>query len=77
MEKNSHSDKVVVDTNRHAEIRDLMLRWAITIAAGVAVYLAPMPEGITPQSWRLLAIFTATIIGLIMRPVPGGAMVLI
>ncbi len=77
MEKNSHSDNVVVETNRQAEIRGLMLRWAITIAAGVAVYLAPMPDGITPQSWRLLAIFTATIIGLIVRPVPGGAMVLI
>lgn len=57
--------------------RGLLLRWAITIAAGVAVYLAPVPDGITPQSWRLLAIFLATIVGSIARPAPGSAMVLI
>lgn len=36
-----------------------------------------MPAGITSQSWRLLAIFVATITGSILRPVPGGAMVLL
>lgn len=64
-------------TNRQAELRSLALRWAITIFAGVAIYLSPVPEGITPQSWRLLAIFAATIVGSIVRPVPGGAMVLL
>src|SRR5690349_11752604 len=59
------------------EPRGVAIRWAITILAGVAVYLAPIPEGVTPQSWRLLAIFLATIVGSILRPVPGGAMVLI
>ena len=63
--------------NRQAELRSLALRWAITILSGVAIYLAPTPEGITPQSWRLLAIFAATIVGSIVRPVPGGAMVLL
>jgi DASS family divalent anion:Na+ symporter len=37
----------------------------------------PVPAGITVQSWRLLAIFVATIIGSILRPVPSGAVVLI
>jgi len=63
--------------NRQAELRSLALRWAITILSGVAIYLSPTPEGITPQSWRLLAIFAATIVGSIVRPVPGGAMVLL
>lgn len=55
----------------------LLFRWAITILAGVVVYLAPTPQGITPESWRLLAIFLATIVGSIARPLPGSAMVLL
>jgi DASS family divalent anion:Na+ symporter len=58
-------------------IRELIFKWAITVTAGLAVYLAPVPEGITPQSWRLLAIFITTIVGSIVRPAPGGAMVLL
>jgi len=39
---------------------NLIFKWAITIFSGLAIYLAPVPEGVTPQSWRLLAIFIAT-----------------
>lgn len=60
-----------------SQIRNLILKWAITIFSGLAIYLAPVPEGVTPQSWRLLAIFIATIVGSILRPAPGGAMVLL
>ncbi len=77
METNSPAGTAAAKPNRQAEIRSLILRWAITILSGVAIYLAPIPEGVTPQSWKLLAIFAATIVGSIVRPVPGGAMVLI
>ncbi|HMX28953.1 MAG TPA: DASS family sodium-coupled anion symporter [Blastocatellia bacterium] len=59
------------------QTRGFLLRWAVTILAGVAVYLAPTPTGIAPQSWHLLAIFIATIVGSIARPLPGSAMVLL
>lgn len=39
--------------------------------------MIPVPAGITPQSWRLLAIFAATIMGSIVRPIPGAAVVLL
>lgn len=39
--------------------------------------LIPVPEGVTPQSWRLLAIFAATITGSIVQPIPGAAIVLL
>ena len=39
--------------------------------------LIPVPEGVTPQSWRLLAIFAATIMGSIVQPIPGAAIVLL
>ena len=47
------------------------------LGAGVTIALIPPPTEITTQSWRLLAIFVATIIGLIAQPLPGGAMVLL
>jgi divalent anion:Na+ symporter, DASS family len=57
--------------------RRTLLRWLIVLGAGLLIVLIPTPAGITPQSWRLLAIFVATITGSILRPVPGGAMVLL
>jgi DASS family divalent anion:Na+ symporter len=47
------------------------------LAAGLGVLLIPIPVGITAKSWHLLAIFVATIVGSIVRPIPGGAMVLL
>lgn len=68
------------ETGRGLRRRDAFgkpLRWGIVLACGLAVWLAPAPEGIAPESWRLLAIFLATIVGSIVRPLPGGAMVLL
>lgn len=53
-----------------------LLRWSIVFAIGTGVWLLPTPAGITPQSWRLLAIFVATVAGCVVRPIPGGAVVL-
>lgn len=39
-------------------------------------YLLPKPASVTPEGWRLLGLFAATIGGLILQPVPGGAVVL-
>ncbi len=75
METNSGS--ALERKDRQVQIRNLIIKWAITVLSGVAIYLAPVPEGVTPQSWRLLAIFIATIVGSILRPAPGGAMVLL
>jgi divalent anion:Na+ symporter, DASS family len=57
--------------------RSLLLRWAIVLFVAVGILLIPIPEGVTPQSWRLLAIFAATITGSIVRPIPGAAVVLL
>src|SRR5262245_14171991 len=53
-----------------------LIRWAIVLAVVLLALLVPVPAGITPQSWRLLAIFLGTITGSILRPMPGGAVVL-
>ena len=52
-------------------------RWAVVIGVGVAVALLPRPAGIGPGAWNLLAIFLATVVGLTLQPVPGGAIVLL
>lgn len=54
-----------------------LIRWAIVLAVVFVVLMLPVPSGITPQSWRLLAIFLGTITGSILRPIPGGAVVLL
>ena len=52
-------------------------RWAAVFLSAVVVLLAPVPEGIEPSSWHFLAVFVATMVGLVVQPLPGGAMVLL
>ena len=47
------------------------------VGIGVAISLTPRPEGITADSWNLFAVFVATVVGLTVQPLPGGAMVLL
>jgi divalent anion:Na+ symporter, DASS family len=55
----------------------LLLRWMLVLLPGVVIAVLPSPPGITAPSWRLLAIFCATVVGLILEPLPGGAIVLL
>lgn len=58
-------------------LRSRLIRWGIVLLVAAGILLIPVPSGITPQSWRLLAIFAATITGSIVRPIPGAAVVLL
>lgn len=71
---NSETNKSDPESPDYVSYR--LLRWLIVLGVGVGVWLLPVPTGITPQSWRLLAIFVATITGSILRPIHGGAIVL-
>ncbi len=51
------------------------VRWALVLGTLGAILAAGAPDGITPEAWRLFAIFAATIVGSIVRPVPAGAVV--
>lgn len=59
------------------ELTKTWWRWLIVIASALVVVLIPVPAGITRESWTLLAIFTATIVGSIVQPLTGSAMVLL
>lgn len=47
------------------------------VAFGAAVWMLPRPAGVEPQGWRLLAIFGATILGMILQAMDSGAVVLL
>jgi DASS family divalent anion:Na+ symporter len=47
---------------------------ALVVAVGLLIWALPLPAGVEPRAWRLLAIFVATIVGIIVRPLPMGAM---
>jgi divalent anion:Na+ symporter, DASS family len=55
--------------------RELVLRWTAVVATLAIVLAFPVPAGIAAKSWRLLAIFLATIVGSIVRPIAAGAIV--
>nr|NLD40522.1 anion permease [Actinomycetales bacterium] len=49
----------------------------VPIAVGLIIWFLPHPAEITDQGWHLLAIFVATIVGIIMKPLPMGAVSMI
>jgi DASS family divalent anion:Na+ symporter len=56
-------------------------KWLLLLLL-VAIYLAvqwvlPRPETVKPEGWRLLGIFLAAVAGLMLRPLPGGSIVLL
>ncbi|KAL3695141.1 hypothetical protein R1sor_008792 [Riccia sorocarpa] len=47
-----------------------------SIATGIIIWFIPTPTGVTKNAWQLLAIFLATIVGIITQPLPLGAVAL-
>jgi DASS family divalent anion:Na+ symporter len=63
-------------TSQHPTGLDAAWRWAVVLGTAGLILALPSPAGITAVSWRLLAIFMATIVGSIVRPVPASSIVL-
>src|SRR5688572_32698573 len=55
--------------------RNLVLRWLVVLAVPAMILVLPRPAGLEPNAWYILALFAATMAGLIAQPLPGGAMV--
>lgn len=54
-----------------------LMNYLIPLGLGTILYLLPPPEGMDPRGWHLLAIFIGTIVGLVFKPLPLGAVALI
>ena len=48
-------------------------RLALVVSIGLLVWALPRPDEVDPRAWRLLAIFVATVAGIVARPLPMGA----
>lgn len=46
----------------------------LILLIGLSIWFYPTPETVDPKAWGLMAIFTSTVIGLIISPYPLGAM---
>ncbi len=53
------------------------VKWLIVLGVGIGIAVIPPPAGVTREAWTLLAIFIATIVGSIVQPLTGAAMVLL
>ncbi|MDD0824017.1 DASS family sodium-coupled anion symporter [Mannheimia sp. AT1] len=49
----------------------------ISIIVGLGIYLCPIPEGLSPKAWGMLALFVATITAIITKAMPMGAATLV
>jgi len=61
-----------------SDTRRRVLSALILVALCLAIqFLVPRPTSVSPAGWRLLGIFVAAVGALMLRPIPGGAAVLI
>ena len=63
--------------NNEKSLRSKLWQGIFCIIVGVIIWFLPVPAGISPQAWHLLAIFAATIVGFILHPLPIGAISII
>nr|WP_235863303.1 anion permease [Ureibacillus sinduriensis] len=61
--------------NQRNEVKIIPL--LVVILIGAVIWLIPPPGGLQVQAWHLFAIFVATIIGLIIKPIPMGSMAIL
>ena len=50
---------------------------ALVLVYAVVVFAFPRPATVSPEGWRITALFLATIAGLMIQPLPGAALVII
>jgi DASS family divalent anion:Na+ symporter len=53
--------------------RSIAVRLVISISIALVIWFFPKPESVTVEAWHLLAIFIATIVGIVLEPLPMGA----
>ncbi len=54
-----------------------MFRFIIPVLVAIGLWFVPPPEGVDAAGMHLLAIFVATIVGIILKPLPMGAVAMI
>ena len=52
-------------------------RYTVPLVLGLVVWFVPAPSGVDPAGMHLLAVFIATIVGIILKPLPMGAVAMV
>lgn len=69
----NRTSKTVHETNSPRSPKSIGIRLGVSIIVALVIWLLPAPEGVEPRAWHLFAIFVATIVGIILEPLPMGA----
>lgn len=54
-----------------------MKNLGISAGIGALIWFVPPPVGVALQAWHLLAVFIGTIVGIITKPLPLGAVAML
>jgi DASS family divalent anion:Na+ symporter len=57
--------------------RSAGIKLGLAVVLGAVIWFLPAPEGVTARAWHLLAIFVATIVAIMLEPLPMGAVALL
>lgn len=58
-------------------LSNMYIKLAIAVIVGALIWFMPVPNGVKPTAWHMLAVFVATILGCILKPFPIGAISII
>ncbi len=64
-----NENRIPVRKQREVKLDQLLL----TLGVGALIWFLPTPSGLSAQAWHLFAIFAATIVGLVIKPMPMGS----
>ena len=64
-------------TLSEAQPQRKLLRFGLPVAMAVGLWFLPAPDGVEAAGMHLLAIFVATIVGIILKPLPMGAVAMV
>jgi DASS family divalent anion:Na+ symporter len=62
---------------RPEPVSGYLLKWFVTIFPAIVIFLIPTPQGLADNAFHLGGIFVATIIGIVIQPLPMSAMALL
>ncbi len=65
------------DATPPRSVRSAAARFGLAAGVGLVIWWIPPPEGVKPEAWHLLAIFVATIVGIVLEAMPMGAVALL
>lgn len=50
-----------------------LVKLGCAVLIGLIIWFCPKPQDLAPEGWKIFAIFTATVVAIILRPLPMGA----